>query len=128
MVKTLPRFLLAFASITLLLGGVIHASAFHKAASALAAVDLPSFYANSFKALWLIDSATLIALAIVFGIITARPLMATRWTVVLLALIPAATAVLIYTFVGRFFPAHMLAVASVAAVLGGLRYPGSKQD
>lgn len=125
MVKRFPRFLLAFSALVLVAGGLLHAKAFGGAVSALSAVDLSPFYANSFKALWLIDSATLITLAAVFGFIAARPALATRWIVVLLALIPAATAVLIYTFVGGFLPVYMLAIAAVAAIFGGLQFPRS---
>jgi hypothetical protein len=123
MIQRLPRLLLALSALVLFAGGLVHARAFGKALSALAAVSLPPFYANSFKALWLIDSATLIALAVVFSFIAVRPTAATRWVVVLLALIPAAIAALVYIFVGGFFPVYMLTAAAVMALVGGLRLP-----
>ena len=122
MTKTWPRLLLLPAALALLSGGIMHGRAFNKAVATLGAVDLPPFYANSFKALWLIDSATLISLAIVFTLIAARPATVTRWIVILLAFIPGATAALIYIFVGSFFPAHLLAAASIATIAAGSRF------
>jgi len=120
MTKRLPRILLALAALILAVGGLMHTSAFPKTASVVAASDLAPFYAASLKALWLIDSATLFTLAAVFGLIAARPSLAARWVVVLLAIIPAATAVLLYTFIGNFVAAHMLVAAAAAALFGGL--------
>jgi len=116
-----PRYLLAGSSAILVLGGLMHARAFRKAVAAANASDLPAFYAGSLKALWLIDSATLITLAVVFGFVAARPGSAAPTVVVLLALIPAATAALLYAFIGPFLPAHMLLTAAVlAGIAGGL--------
>src|SRR5438445_6682705 len=115
MKSTWCRLLLAGSSFILALGGPVHAAAFNKAAAILAAANLPPFYAGSFKGLWLADSATLLALAATFGFIAARPAAASRPVLMLLALIPAATAGLIYHFVGSFFAAHLLMTAAVAA-------------
>jgi hypothetical protein len=114
-----PRYLLAASSAILALGGLMHARAFRKALAAANASDLPEFYAGSLKALWLIDSATLITLAVVLGFLAARPGSAAPTVVVLLALIPAATGVLLYTFIGPFLPAHMLLTAAVLAGIAG---------
>jgi hypothetical protein len=122
MVKPFSRVLLALSALILVIGGIIHGLAFPKASSALDATDLLPFYANSFRALWLIDSATLVILSIIFITISARPSLFSRWMIIGLALIPAATAALIYTFVGSFFPAHMLAAASLAAIIAVLGY------
>ncbi len=116
----LPRFILSFSSLLLGVGAVFHAAAFKNALAAIAASNLPPFYANSCKGLWLADSATLFVLALVFGWIAVRPSSATMPIVVLLSLVPAATAFLIYTFVGSFFAAHLLLVASAAALTAGL--------
>lgn len=123
MVNRLPRLLIGFAALLLAVGGLMHAAAFNKTLSALATASLPPFYTESFKVLWLSDSTTLISIAVVFGFIAARPSVATRWVVVLLALVPAAIAVLLYIFMGSFFPAHILAVASACAMWGGMNYP-----
>ncbi len=90
MVTRTPRFLLALASLLSAVGGALHAAAFRKALTAIAASNLPRFYGGSSKGLWLADSATLFILAAVFGLIAARPSSATKQVVVLVALIPAA--------------------------------------
>ncbi|HSE40845.1 MAG TPA: hypothetical protein VLH08_08770 [Acidobacteriota bacterium] len=101
----------------------MHAAAFKKAAAVLDSVTIPAFYANSFKALWLIDSATLITVAAAFIMIAWKPAFAGRWIIIVLALIPAATSALIYKFVGSFLPAHLLLSAAVLAVIAAFQHP-----
>lgn len=120
MTNPLPRFLLVISAAILLFGGAVHARAFKNTVAAVAASNLPAFYANALKALWLIDSATLVTLGIVFGLIAARPVMTSGSVVSLLALIPAATAVLLYYFIGVFVPAHLLLAAAALAFFAGL--------
>ncbi len=125
--KSTPfRLLLGGSSLILALGGPAHASAFNKAAVLLAAANLPPFYAGSFKALWLADSSTLLTLAVTFALIAVRPAAASRPVVLLLALIPAATAGLVYCFVGSFLAAHLLMAAALAAFAAGLLFPTAK--
>ena len=119
MVKLAPRIVLLVAALLMLAGGVLHAFAFRGAASALSGASLPGFYSGSFKALWLIDSATLIALAALFAFIAFRPSSASRWVLVFLALIPAATASLMFLFVGPFFPAYVFVIAAGAVFAAG---------
>jgi hypothetical protein len=125
MVTRTPRFLLAFSSLLSAVGGTIHAAAFKKALTAIDASDLPHFYGASSKGLWLADSATLFILAAIFALIAARPSMAARPFVVLVALIPAATAILLYTFLGNFVAGHLLLTIAALAFLAGLQFPGS---
>jgi len=122
-----PRILLAFSGLILLAGGLMHAAAYGKTVAATAASDLPPFFANSLKALWLIDSATLITLSVTLGWLAVRPAFAHRSVVLLLAIIPAATAFFLYRFIGNFLPAHMLVVAATAVVLGALGLSSSAQ-
>ena len=128
MVKPLPRFLLTFAALLLAVGAIMHASAFKKIASTVADSNLEAFAAGSLKLLWLGDSATLLLLAAVFAFIAARPSAATRWIVVILSLIPASTAILIYTFIGSFIGGHVLIVAAIATFVGGLQYPSTNSS
>src|SRR6059036_1389897 len=125
MITRTPRLLLGFASLLAAAGGLIHSGAFDKALAAFAASNLHAFFGNSSKALWLGDSATLVILAALFGLIAARPSAATRPVVVLLSLIPAATAILIYAFLGGFFAGHLLMITAGSAFLAGLRFPES---
>jgi hypothetical protein len=128
MVKPYARFLLAFAALLLAAGAIMHASAFKKIVSAIADSNLEAFAAGSLKLLWLGDSATLLLLAAVFAFIAVRPSAATRWIVLILSLIPAATSILIYTFIGSFIGGHVLIVAAIAVFAGGLQYPSTNSS
>jgi len=96
------RLFLTLSALALAAGAFMHAAAFNKISSAIAKSDIVSFAGNSLKVLWLADSVTALLLAAVFGIAAARPSISSNLIVMLLAMIPATTAVLIYTFVGRF--------------------------
>ena len=123
--KLTSRFLLALSSLLSAAGGAIHAAAFRTALTAINASDLPHFYAGSSKALWLGDSTTLFIVSLILGVIAARPSKATRAIVVLVALVPLATAILIYTFLGSFFAGHVLLAIAALALLAGRLLPGS---
>lgn len=114
-------FLFGSAAVLSGFGGVMHAAAFRKAVTAFAGSNLPHFYAGSSKGLWLADSATLLILAVIFGVVAVRPSAASRSIVMLVTLIPAATAVLLYTFLGGFYAGHLLLVISALAFFGGLQ-------
>jgi hypothetical protein len=118
--KTLSGILLWISAAILIFGGVMHARAFNGAQAAIAEANLPAFYASSLKALWMIDSATLLTLGIVFVVIAIRSFMMAGIVVSILALIPAATAGLIYYFVGPFLPAHLLITGAAMAFVAGL--------
>jgi len=98
----------------------MHARAFARASAAIASSSLPEFYANAARALWLIDSATLLVVAVLFGLLAARPGQASGAVIVLVALIPAATSGFLYAFMGAFLPAHMLLAAALMAALAGI--------
>jgi hypothetical protein len=120
MTNKISRSLLAASAAVLAFAGLLHATAFNKAASAVASSNLPVLYANVLKAFWLMNSTTLIVLAVTLGLIAIRPSAATGSVIVLLALIPAAIAALLYTFMGMFIPAHLLLAAAVLALFAGL--------
>jgi hypothetical protein len=126
MIARTPRLLLAFASLLLTAGAAMHAAAFKRTLAAVATSDLRPFFGNSLKMLWLGDSATLFLLGALFALIAARPSVATRPVVMLLAFIPAATAVLIYVFLGSFFAGHLLMAIAAAAFFAGLQFPGTR--
>jgi len=134
MTRPVPRLLLALSAAVLALGGLMHARAFDRTVSAVTTSNLPAFYAGSLEALWLIDSATLLTLAIVLGLIAVRSELAKGPVIILLALIPAATAFFLYHFIGNFLPAHMLSASAAATALGGWglrsasREPGAERD
>jgi hypothetical protein len=120
MTNRISRLLLATSSAIRLFGGVVHTLAFQKAVAAVAVSNLALFFGKTLKGLWLIDSTMLLTLAVAFGLIAARPVMASGVIVALLALIPAITAVLLYCFIGPIMPAHLLVIASGLAFLAGL--------
>ncbi len=125
MVPRTSRFLLALSSIISALGGAMHAAAFRKALVAIDVSNLPRFYGGSSKGLWLADSATLFILAVIFALIAARPSVASRPLVMLVALIPAATSIMIYTFLGGFIAGHILLAIALLAIAAGSQFPGS---
>jgi hypothetical protein len=96
--------------------------------AAVAKSDLIPFAAKSLRILWLEDSVVLLVLAIAFAFIAAWPSAATKWVIVLIALIPAATAVLVYYFAGSFIAGHILLAAATLAILGGSQYPAANQS
>jgi hypothetical protein len=120
-----PRFLLIFAAVLLITGAASHAAAFNNALPIIDASGLPLFYSHSFKALWLADSATLFVLAAIFAVIAARFQMATRSLLILLALIPIATTILLYTFLGNFFAGHLFLAIAALVILAAVRLPRS---
>jgi hypothetical protein len=113
----LSRIFLGLAAAILLAGAWMHTSAFHRVTEAVGNSDLESFFAHSLPALWLIDSVVMTVLALLFAAISFRPAVATPPAVLVLGLIPGATASLLYRFIGSsFIPAHMLAIAAALTV------------
>jgi hypothetical protein len=116
------RILLGISSAILLFGSFMHTSAFKKVVGVVASSNLPAFYGNALKALWLIDSITLATLGIIFGVIAMRFVNVPRSLILLLGLIPAGTSILLYTFIGVFIPAHLLLVAALLIFIAGFLY------
>jgi hypothetical protein len=116
MKNSISRISLGAAAALLAFGGLTHARAFDTASSIVQSSNVPAFYANVFKAFWLMDSATLLLLAAVLGLVAAKPSTASRAVILLLALMPATTAALLYMFLGAFVPAHLLLAAAVIAI------------
>jgi hypothetical protein len=114
------RFLLLASAAVLALGALVHAASFNKASAAVQSANIPAFYANVLRAFWLMDSATLLLLAAVFALVAFRPTVASRGVIVILSLMPASTAALLYIFMGIFLPAHVLLAAAVLAVVSQL--------
>jgi len=123
MANSLSRIFLGASAALLLSDGVVHTLAFKKAVAAVAASDLAPFFGKALKGLWLIDSTMLITLAIVFGLIAVRPVMASSVVVALLTLMPAVVAILVYWFVGAIMPAHLLVVAAALGFAAALLLP-----
>jgi hypothetical protein len=116
----IARVLLGAAALMLALGGLMHLRAYPKAVAAVAASNLAAYFGNALKALWLMDSAGMFALALACAIIAARPESASGLVLGALALIPAATAILLYVFIGPFIGAHILIVTALAIAAAAL--------
>jgi hypothetical protein len=122
--KQTSRICYATAAAILLLGAFLHARAFVSTTSAL--IDkssLPPAVNAALKALWLCDSSTLTVVAVALAWLAARGQAASRPIAILLALIPAATAALVYSFLGNFFPAHLLVLAVALSLIGTFTTP-----
>ena len=76
--KIFGRVLLAFSAIVFAFGAWIHTSAFARMSASVAKSDLPGFFGNGFRVLWLQDSALQIVFAILFALVAIRPSLATR--------------------------------------------------
>ncbi|MDP9051749.1 MAG: hypothetical protein M3O31_13675 [Acidobacteriota bacterium] len=120
-----PRILGAIAALISAAGGAMHAAAFPKAASAIDASGLAHFYAGSSKALWLADAATLILVGCIYALIAWRPGSISRPLAILVALIPAGTAVMLYSFLGPFIVGHLLLGITVLALIAAVQLPGT---
>ena len=120
MKSSLMRAFFITAALALAIGAIMHAVAFQKIQEALFVSNLSPFAAESLRVLWLADSATCLLVAAFFGGLVVKPAGANHFAALLVALIPASTAVLIYTFLGSFIGAHLLLAASLCAIAGTL--------
>jgi hypothetical protein len=127
MSNRLPRILLVLAALLLGGGGVFNALAFRKALPVIAGSNLPAFDAHALEALWLIDSTTLLSVALFYLYIVMRPAGASRTALLLVTLVPLATALLIYNFVGNFLPGHILIVATLLATVAAILFPSASR-
>lgn len=122
--RRIARLLLGSAAAIYAFGAAMHALAYAKSAgSRIGHSDLPPFFAAELKALWLADSTTLAVVAVLCALLAARPRAADKTAVALVAAIPAATATLIYVFLGGFYAAHMLMAASAMVFVASLLLP-----
>lgn len=122
------RVLLGLAAAIFGIGGVLHGLAYRTSASPrLDGVHLPAFFARELRVLWLADSATLLALAVLFGFLAVRPMAASKPLLFLLALVPLGTTSLLYAFLGGFYAAHLLAAASLMVVAAAFLMPQPTQ-
>jgi hypothetical protein len=124
MSNTVSRISLAVSALILAAGGVVHGLSYTKASDLVAQSNLKPLLAAIFNALWLTDSATAFVMALVFATLAAQPGWATRPFVAILALVPLASAAVIYATIGAFIGGHVMLAAGVAALVGAA-YKGS---
>lgn len=118
--KLFSRILFGVSALLLAIGAHFHTRAFGKTAAAVGDSNLPAFLGNGFKVLWLQDSVVTNLLAIIVAIVAINPKTAPRWIIIVLALVPIMTAVLVYYFIGNFYGGHIFLVAGIAAIGGTL--------
>lgn len=121
------RILLAIAALLSATGATVHTAAFGKALPIIAASGMPAFYCNSFKALWLADSAMMAILALICLILLVWIRLASRLLLVVLALFPLATAALLYTFLGNFPAGHILLAIGALLMISTAGLKGASQ-
>jgi hypothetical protein len=108
------------ATLVLAIGAIMHASAFQKIQEALFISNLMPFAADSLKVFWLANSATCLLVAAFFGCLVVNPSSANHFAALVVALIPAATAVTVYIFIGGHVSGHLLMAAALSAIIGTL--------
>ena len=122
--QIISRLLLGLAAAIYGFGSLMHAIAFFGMANQrLGSSNFAAFFENELRVLWLADSSTLLGLAIVFGFLAARPASASRPMIVVLSLIPAGTTALLYVFLGTFYAAHLLCIATLMVIAAALIRP-----
>ena len=113
--------LLALPAVLLAVGGAMHLAAFGKASAAVAGSNIPEFFGNALKALWVMDSCGMFVLSAVCAALLLNPQQASRLVIALLSLIPLSTAALLYLFIGNFFAAHLLVLAGASLAAAAFR-------
>ena len=127
LVRLAPRLLLGFSALCLASGASVHTLAYQKAAGIAEHSTLPAFFVAAFKGLWLSDSLTCSGLALTIGAIAVFPRMASRSLVMLLAVMPLASAMVILATMGKFFAGYVMLLSSVTTLVGGaLHRSGSR--
>jgi len=120
MKSSLVRAFFITAALILAIGAIMHAAAFQKIQEALFVSNLTPLAAVYLKVLWLANSATCLLVAVFFGGLALNPSSASHFAALVVALIPAGTAVMIYIFIGSLVGGHLLLAAALSAIAGTL--------
>ena len=115
------RWLVLIGSLLLFFGAILHLYGYTFVMPRIAATDAGPELVNVFKALWWSMSVPGIVLCPV--IIWASRLPNGRGLVLLCTVIPAATGVLLFCFLGWFIGSIVFAIATVFLLVGGLMLP-----
>jgi hypothetical protein len=121
--QSAAKSLLALSAIILAAGASIHGFAYPKAAAVAEHSTLPPFFQSALKGLWLSDSLSSLLLALVLVSIAMKPHWATKSLLLLLALTPLGTSVVLFLTMGRFFASYAMLMAAVAALLAAALRP-----
>jgi hypothetical protein len=121
--KSTSKWLLVLSAAILATGGSIHGLAYPKALTVADHSALPPFFQGALKGLWLSDSLSSLALALVLVCIAVNPRLAATPLILLLALIPLAVAVVLFYTMGNFFAGYLMLAAAGAASLSAVIRP-----
>ncbi len=115
------RLMLGAAALGLGFDGVMHAAVWGASGMAAArASNLPAMFAAELGVLWLWDAVVLVGLALVFLFAALRPAAVSGPVIVLLALMPAILAAILYGAVGPFYPELTVGIPALLALAAGL--------
>jgi hypothetical protein len=117
------RWLIVIGSLVLFFGAILHLYGYTFVMPRIAATNAGPEILNVFKALWWSLSVPGIVLCPVIIWISRLP--SGRGPVLLCTVIPAATGILLFCFLGWFIGSILFAVATVFLVVGGLLLPAS---
>jgi hypothetical protein len=115
--------LLILSAAILAAGAGAHGFAYAKAAAVAEHSTLPPFFQAAFRGLWLSDSLSSLLLAIVLVSIAAKPKLAAKPLVVLLAVTPLGMAVVLFSTMGLFFASYLMLIAAALALLAAALRP-----
>lgn len=126
--RIMVRLLFAVTSILLVVIAILHGLGVESLGKKLSSLPPDFFIVGAFRAVWLGFSLTALLLALIFAGAALRPLSVQRWVIGILACIPIGSAILIYTYVGSFFGAHLLFLSGVFAVIGSMMNSNSNGE
>jgi len=119
------RGLIIAASVILFVTALLHGSGYPKMSAEMAGSNARPVVASAFKALWLVFSAHLIVLSLIF--VAASRIPGGKRIVLIGLLIPAFDVALLFHFLGLFVGTIAVALAGVLLLAGGLMLPNGSQ-
>lgn len=114
----LGRGLVVLGSAILLLLAALHALSYGTVGGEIAKSNLPSFLAGGFRGLYLVFSAQLVILSILFVLLAWKP--GGKTLLLLASMIPLAEFLVIAPFMGWFFGTELLAAGTACLLVGAL--------
>ncbi len=119
------RGLIMAASVILFATALLHGSGYPKLSAEIARSNARPLVVSTFKALWLLFSAHLIVLSLIF--VAASRIPGGKRIVLIGLLIPTFDVVLLFHFLGLFVGTIAVALAGVLLLAGGLMLPNGSQ-
>ena len=119
------RGLIIAASVILFATALLHGWGYPKLSAEIAGSNARPLVVSAFKALWLVFSAHLIVLSLIF--VAASRIPGGKRIVLVGLLIPAFDVVLLFHFLGLFVGTIAVSLAGVLLLAGGLMLPNGSQ-